>query len=61
MIRWLRNLQRKMATTHCPSCSEAVLVSEYGKTGRTRKEIWWAGPDEELECPKCGYTFWAKE
>jgi predicted RNA-binding Zn-ribbon protein involved in translation (DUF1610 family) len=61
MIGWLRNLQRKMATTQCASCGEAVLVSEYRKTGRTRKETWWAGPVEELQCPKCGHTFWVRE
>ena len=61
MFRWLRNAQRKLATTHCPSCREAVLVSDYGKTGRVRREVWWAGSEEELQCPKCGFTFWVKQ
>jgi hypothetical protein len=38
-----------------------VSVTAYRETGRTRREEWWAGEDEELACPECGYTFWVKK
>ncbi len=60
MLEWMRDWYRKATTKPCDSCGEPVSVAAYLKTGRTRKDNWWAGSEEELECPSCGDRFWVR-
>jgi len=61
MLEWLRDLWAKVTTKPCERCGKPVLVTAYRKTGRTQEGNWWAGGEEELECPNCGDTFWVRK
>ena len=62
MLDWAREWWQKVTTSRCFTCGEFVKISEYRKTGQTRKGSgMFAGVSVELECPRCGGTFWAKK
>ena len=50
-----------MTTLPCPHCSAAVPVNDYIPTGESRKDTWWSGRGIQIQCPRCGRTFWAKQ
>jgi predicted RNA-binding Zn-ribbon protein involved in translation (DUF1610 family) len=61
MVYWLRDLWKKATTRPCDSCGEPIAVSAYRETGNSRREGLLAGVAVELECPRCGYTFWIRK
>jgi predicted RNA-binding Zn-ribbon protein involved in translation (DUF1610 family) len=61
MLAWLQDWWQKATTKPCDGCGEPVAVTAYRKTGRARKGSWWAGSEEELECPNCGNRFWVRK
>jgi predicted RNA-binding Zn-ribbon protein involved in translation (DUF1610 family) len=61
MLNWLRNVWQRTTTSPCQQCGELIPVTEYRETGNSRDGTWWSGYAVELECPKCGHTFWSKK